>query len=460
MDTAAEHNPQPIPAKELAKNVFRKVFIGDLYIWTIVFILIGMSLLAIYSSTVSKSYVDKGGDFNWYLFNQIKMIGVGFFGFVIIRFIPVHFYKKYAWFLFCCTILLMVITYARGISLNSAKRWLNIFGFSLQTSDFMKIGLIILLSKRMYDWRGRIGKLVFVPLKELFDYKNHREKTLSILKNYTLRLLGPIALCCMMIIPTNLSTGLVLGMISVLFLIVGGVAIREIKKIILVAMAALVLFIIVLSIFDAGRLATWESRITQFVGVGGDDGKEGDSFNVSEMTLEDAQRFQSDIAIANGWLLGKGFGNSTQRSNLPNSYSDFIYSFIVEEWGIVGAVLVMFVYIWFFYRTIQISRKCTDPFSGLLCTGMGLLFCMSAFSHICVCIGLLPVTGLTLPLISHGGSSILFSFTVFSIIQRIAYEQQQEEKRELAATAALMTAQQTTEIDTEPIPDSGSVSER
>lgn len=416
--TNSEHK---LFSKSVLDNVLRKTFVGDKVIWAILFSLIITSLLCIYSSSLSLAWANKSGNFNYYLFNQIRIILVGFFILIILRCIPISFYKKFAWKLFWVSIALLVFTYAKGAALNSAKRWLVVFGYSIQTSEFVKIGLIILLSYIMSSWSSRIDHLIIVPFKELVNYKSQSHKAMSILKNYTLKILGPIALSCLMIIPANLSTGLVLGAISLLFLIIGRIAFKEIGKIVVVAITVLTIFLIIVSVFNIGRDGTWGNRMKSFVGI-------EVKTESGEMSLVDQQRLQSDIAIANGWLLGMGGGNSVQRSNLSNANSDFIYSFILEEWGILGGGFVLFLYLWLFYRSIQIARKCEDEFATLLCSGLGLLYCCSAMAHIGVCVGFMPVTGLTLPLVSHGGTSIVFSFIVFGMILRISYEQELDEK--------------------------------
>lgn len=415
--------------KEMFKNVIRKVFVGDAGVWMLTFALILCSLIAIYSSTLSAAYTEQKGDFNFYLINQIKMIGLGFIVMIIIRFIPIKLYKRYSTLIFVFCIFAMILTLAVGVEINGAKRWLNIFGFSVQTSDFFKIGLFIYLSSVMWKMRENINEMVFIPIRELFEYKKNKDKIIEIITKNSIPLFAPIAIGCVLIMTQNMSTALILGILCLLFLLIGGVRIREIGKTILIALVAIILSLMVMKAAGASRYATWEGRVVEF--FAGDDPLYDSEGKVKKAyILKDSQRIQSDIAIANGMIFGVGVGEGVQRSNLPNAYSDFIFSVIIEEWGLTWGIVLMCLYMWMFYRTTQIAKKCGDSFQALLCLSMGLLFCGSAFAHIAVCVGIFPVTGLTLPMISHGGTSIIFSFCILGIIQKISYEQTMEEKKE------------------------------
>ncbi len=424
---------QDITLKQALLGFLNRVFVGDKVIWFILFLLIFVSLLAIYSSTVSLSYIKNDGNFNYYLINQVVIIMFGFVGLAVIRFIPIKIYYDWAKLFFILVVLLMLYTIFFGVELNGARRWVRIGAFTIQSSDFLKVGLFVYLCRVMWDMRVKINEINFIPIAKIFKFKQNKQEILYTLKTYTLPLFFPLAIACGLIMPENLSTCLVLGLISMVLYYIGNVNKKELFKIIFLVVLFLSILVSIMAITGIGRYETWKGRFVQFIGGGIEmvDDK-GNVIDVNSLNINDFQRVQSDIAIANGWLGGKGLGESVQRSNLPNSYSDFIFSFIVEEWGLARSILVMLLYCWLFFRTIKIAQKCEDGFAALLCVSFGLLFSGSALFHMAVCVGLFPVTGLTLPLISHGGSSIIFSFMLISVILKISYEQEKREKQKLA----------------------------
>lgn len=414
---------------QMFKNAFQNIFVGDKKIWILIILLMGYSLLAIYSSSLSLSYQKYGGNYNYFLFNQIKMMFFGILTYIIVRFIPISFYKRRATVLYLLSLVLMIVTVLYGSEINGARRWLSIFGiFTIQTSDILRIGIFILLAKILWLYQDNMQTTSFVTMKHF--KKNKLNELFFLHKRAGFRLLMPPFIAVAIIIPQNLSTGLVILILVFIMFIIGRVRRTQIFKMILIMISVLILGGTLLYAFQTNRFNTWIGRVESFIDNNDplyDDN--GDVVSIKQMSNQNKQRIHSDIAIANGWFLGRGLGGSVQRSNLPNSNSDFIYSSIVEEGGLVGGVFVLFFYIWILYRCLRISQKCKDSFSAILCISMGILFCGSAFSHIAVCIGYVPVTGLTLPLISHGGSSIMFSFIVLGIILRISYEQQLDAKR-------------------------------
>ncbi len=425
-----EHKIAGTP-KEKFLNVINKIFVGDTAIWIFLFFILASSLVAIYSSSLSIAYA-KGENFNHYLFKQMAIILVGFVVMAIVRFFPISFYKKHSKKIFIACVLLMLYTIFFGVEMNGARRWISIMGFTIQTSDFLKIGLVIYITKVLYDRQSNIKKIVFLPFKELRHYSQNKEYIKDVLIRDGFPLLFPPLICVAMIMKDNMSTSLVISLLILFVFILGGVSFREIKKMFLLGIVAVTLLVSFFAVSGSGRFETWSSRAVQFV-TGTDNvfDEEGKVKDLSKMKNDDLQRLQSDIAIANGWLGGKGIGNSVQRSHLANSNSDFIYSFIIEEWSILGGIWIVCLFIWIFYRTIQIAKTCENLFSSMLCVNMGLLFTWSGISHILVCVGLFPVTGLTLPAISHGGTSILYTFIIIGIIQKISYEQRVLDKEKL-----------------------------
>lgn len=197
-------------------------------------------------------------------------------------------------------------------------------------------------------------------------------------------------------------------------LYMGRVRVRELWRLVALVVVAMVLAVSFMYVFDIGRSHTWVNRL----GIGS---LIGETEQIAEQSDDDnLQQEQARIAIASGGLLGKGPGNSTQRSNLPHSYSDFAYAFIVEEYGFVGAMGILFLYLCIFFRGIVTFRRCGTAFPSLLVLGLCLMITFQAICNMLVSVCIFPVTGQTLPLISLGGSSIVFTCVALGLILGIS----------------------------------------
>ncbi len=431
MDNSGELKQTGERVVRIGRNLGKKIYIGDKSLWAIIIALLMVSGVAIYTSTISEAVANNRPHIH-YLFSHIVHIGLGFGVLVITRFVPISFYKKYAFWIFgfACLVMLYVMFFAAPI--NGARRWLRVFGFDIQVSDYFKIALAMLLTKMAWIRRDKLNRIVLIPLKELINYNkdNNLARVSLTLRRHTIPMLLPVVIGVGLIMPENLSTSLIVGVISLAIYFNLGVRFKELMKMVLVAVTLVALMVSALSIVGSERSGTWQNRISQH--FGNDEeifDSEGNLKYGYELSNDTNQRLQSDIAIANGWMFGLGAGNSLQRAHLPLPYADFIYSIIVEEWGVLGGMFVVMLYVAFFWVTIKIARRCEDSFASMLAISLGTLFTLSAFTHIFVCIGIFPITGLTLPLISKGGSSILYAFVVFGIISKISYEQQIRESQ-------------------------------
>jgi len=228
-------------------------------------------------------------------------------------------------------------------------------------------------------------------------------------------LIIPVLIVTGLILPADFSTAALVFMSSIVLMYIGRVRVQHILAVVGVGVVALTIFVLVMMVSsDGGRVGTWKNRIETFIS-----GESEGSF----------QSNQAKIAIASGGLTGKGLGHSVQRNILPHPYSDFIFAIIVEETGVAGALLVIFVYLVLFYRTSVIVRKSNRVGPALLVAGMMILMVLQAFVHMSVSVGLLPVTGQTLPFISMGGTSLLISSVQMGIILSVSRSLEMEKKQ-------------------------------
>lgn len=387
---------------------------GDKVIWAIVLILTLASLLLVYSSTGSLAY-RMSRTTESYLFKQLGLIVVGLLVIYFAHRINYTFFSKLALYIFLLSIPLLIYTLFFGVELNAGSRWIKlpVINMTFQTSDLAKLALFMYMS-RMLSRKQLVIKDFFRGF---------------------LPIIIPVILICGLIAPANLSTAILIFGTSMLLMFIGRVSIKHILMTVGVAMLPLIFLIsIAISNFDkttnkskklpeflaSGRVPTWISRIQTFLYSTKDDD--------SEKTY---QINQAKIAIANGGILGLGPGNSVQRNFLPHCYSDFIYALIIEEYGLIGAAFILFIYLIFLFRCIRIYRKCPFAFGAFLALALSFTLVIQAITNMGVNVTLFPNTGVTLPLISMGGSSFFFTCFSIGIILSVARNVEQQEGSQL-----------------------------
>lgn len=397
------------------KSTFlRNIFAGDRVLWIIIASLAVISLLVIYSSTASMAYRKAGGDTAFYFFRQVRSMFIGFGAIAFIQIVKITKYESWSWVLYFLSMAVLGLTFVVGVNYNDASRWVEIpiIGMTIQPSDFVRITLVMVMAKALSDRQKYIAN---IPITPLITYKARIKSKISnneILMRYSIPLLLPLAASCAVILMSNFSTSAITFLTGFLVLYIGGVKSAELRKLFLMVFSAAIVLLSVMYAFDIGRSKTVFSRLETFVGLSEEQNTEGSS----DASMDDYQSEQARIAVASGGLLGKGPGNSTQRANLPHSYSDFAFAFIIEEYGLWGAAIVLVLFLWIFFRSIHISRRCSDDFMRILVLGLGLLIVIQALFNIMVSVQILPVTGQTLPFISLGGSSMLSSCVAIGII--------------------------------------------
>ncbi len=397
-------------------NLLRKTR-GDRVIWALVGTLVLMSLLVVYSATGSLAYKMYKGNTEVYLFKQIAFIAVGFCVIYFAHRVNYTIYSRIAKVLFLLSIPLLAYTLFFGVTLNEGSRWIKlpIINMTMQTSDLAKLALFMFLARLLSRKQNQIKdfKKGFIPV------------------------ILPIAVTCMLIAPANLSTALLLGSSCMLLLFIGRVRTRHLMLTVFAALIP-VLFLVGAAVIKhktggaeetvaattvkekssklTGRVETWISRVETFI-YGG---KEADNDNLYQTN-------QAKIAIARGGLMGVGPGNSEQRNFLPQAYNDFIYAIIIEEYGLMGGAFIIFIYLVFLYRSIRLFKRCPYAFGAFLALGLSFTLVLQAMANMAVNVNLFPVTGVTLPLVSMGGSSFLFTCLSIGIILSVARNVEQLE---------------------------------
>jgi cell division protein FtsW len=370
---------------------------GDKVIWAIVLLLSIISMLAVYSSISTLAYKSGGSNQFSILIKHSLTTILGLMLMYYVHKLKFTYYSRIAQLAFWISIPLLALTLALGTNLNDASRWLTVpgLGISFQTSDFAKIALI------MY-----VARLLAKKQDEIKDFKSA-----------FLPVLFPIFVICGLILPANFSTAAVLFATCLVLMYVGRVNLKYLMMLIGSGILLFALFVVVaLNSPNTGRIGTWKKRIENF--------SSGDKSNNSA----NYQVNQAKIAIATGGIMGKGPGKSTQRNFLPHPYSDFIFAFILEEYGLVGGIIVMFLYILLLFRTIKIANKTDNHFGAFLALGCGILLVFQAMINMAVAVNLIPVTGQPLPFISKGGTSVIFTGIAIGMILSVSRSMDGETK--------------------------------
>ena len=374
----------------------KRYFKGDQVIWGVLIGLMLCSIPAIYSASDSMAIANHGGNIGAVMTRHIVLLVIGFVIVFVLHHIHYRYYRTLATVILIISALLLLITFFIGATINDASRWLKIpgMGFTIQVSDIARIGLIIFIARELSARQNYIKdwKTGFFPI------------------------LIAVIVVAGLILPSNFSTAGILILTCFILMFVGSVRVIHLflGGLIIVTCVAAFLSVTVLmgkigieipSI--TGRVTTWVNRVDIW-----NDDYDGKG--------DDYQREQAYIAIATGGFLGKGPGNSTQRALLPQSNNDFIFAIIIEEYGIFGAIILLSLYTTLIVRTAMLVKKCKAIFPAFLAIGLALNLVIPAMFNMGIAVGLLPVTGQALTLVSWGGSSLLMSCVAMGIILSIS----------------------------------------
>jgi cell division protein FtsW len=388
---------------------------GDKVIWALVVVLTLVSLLAVYSATGSLAYKFYKGNTEVYLFKQVAFILGGLLVIYFAHLVNYTFYSKAARVVYLLSIPLLIYTLFFGVTMNEGSRWIRLplINMTVQTSDLAKLALFMYLARLL----------------------SKRQEMIKDFRQGYLMLIWPVAVTCLLIAPANLSTALLLGASCLLLLFIGRANTKHLFLTIGLAMIP-ILMLIGAAVYQhqqeepeeivatpikkeegalTRRVDTWVNRVESF--IYGSDDVNTDAYQVN----------QAKIAVSKGGLLGVGPGNSTTRDFLPQAYNDFIYAIIIEEYGLVGGAFMVFIYLVFLYRCIRIFKRCPFAFGAFLALGLSFTLVIQALANMAVTVNLFPVTGVTLPLVSMGGSSFIFTCLAIGIILSVARNVEQLE---------------------------------
>ena len=358
-------------------------------------------VLAVYSSTGTLAYAKQSGNTEFYLIKQGGMLLLGLFIMWLSHLLDYRYYSRLSQVLLIIAIPLLFYTLVFGSNVNDARRWITLplIGLSFQTSDLAKLALIMYIARFLSKRQDQIG-----------DHK----KTL-------IPIVASIIIVCGLIAPANLSTALVLFMTCMVLLFIGRIPIKSLLGLTGLAILFFGIMLAVISYMPGqGRIQTWKARIESFTD------KDKDKKDIAG----NYQNQQAKIAIAKGQIFGVGPGKSTQRNFLPSPYADFIFAIILEEYGMLGGLFLIFLYLFFLFRCIRIVIKSPKAFGALLAVGLAFSLVIQAFINMGVAVNIFPVTGLPLPLVSMGGTSTLFTSLAFGIILSVSRHIEGDDKEE------------------------------
>ena len=371
---------------------------GDKIIWAIIAALAVFSFMPVYSASANLVYVVGRGSTFGYLIKHIGLLVTGFGLIIAIHKIPYRYFRGLSYYMMPVVVVLLLVTLSGGTVIEgaNASRWLQIpgLGFNFQTSTLAGVVLMVFVSR--YLSRNKDERIEF--------------------KKSIIHLWIPVGVVLILILPANFSTTAIIFLMVLLLSFIGGYPAKYIGYILGTGLFALLFFILIIKAFPdvmPNRLNTWQSRIEGFT---------------SPDRKENYQVEKAKIAIVTGGVLGKGPGKSVQKNFLPQSSSDFIYAIIIEEYGLLGASIIVFVYFILLFRIFITAKNATTIFGTLMVLGVGIPIVFQAIINMAVAVNLLPVTGQTLPLISSGGTSIWMTCIALGMILSVSASKDETEE--------------------------------
>jgi cell division protein FtsW len=382
---------------EILRNRLAAMLQGDRIIWLVIALLAIFSVLTVYSSADVLALRNDTYTESFLVRHVVLLLGA-----VVVMYVAhmVNYmqYAKWSTVLIAIAIPMLIYTIFFGVNINGASRWIRLpfVGITFQTSDFAKLAIILYVSRTVAIMQSK--------------------------KLSQLELLGPVLATVILIAPYDLSNALVLFLTCVMQMFIGKVELRNVFSLVMLGAGLFALLIIMSEIFPAIRVDTWISRLKVFF----EGGSPEDTF----------QLLQAKMAVAKGGFFGVGPGNGVQSYFLPHAYSDYIYCIIIEEYGMMGGALVLMLYMMLVIRTIRMVNKSPKAFGSMLAMGLTLSITIQAFAHMAVNVNLMPVTGLTLPFVSLGGTSLMFTGLSLGIILSVSRQIEKTSEKEKKTEAS------------------------
>ena len=383
------------------KTVFDNIK-GDRIIWAIAALLAIFSFLPVYSAASNLAYIGSGSNTFSYFIKHFVHLFLGFSIIYGVHKIPYRYFKGLSMVMIPVVLILLIITMLQGATIGgaNASRWIRvpIVGFTFQPSTLAALVLMVYVARYL-------SKI--------------KDETISF-RESVLPLWLPVFIVLALILPANFSTAALIFLMVILLTYVGGYPLKYLSIIIGSGVVVLALFVLTAKAFPdlmPNRVDTWSSRISSFID--------------SEVTQEDYQIEKAKIAIATGGLQGLGPGKSIQKNFLPQSSSDFIFAIIIEEYGLIGGIFLLILYLWLLFRIVIVAQKSDSVFGKLLAIGVGIPVIFQALVNMGVAVQLFPVTGQTLPLISSGGTSIWVTCLALGVVLSVSAKRDEDKNNEV-----------------------------
>ena len=370
---------------------------GDRIIWAIAALLAIFSFLPVYSAASNLAYIGTGSNTFSYFIKHFVHLFLGFSIIYGIHKIPYRYFRGLSMVMIPVVLILLIITMLQGSTIGgaNASRWIRvpIVGFTFQPSTLAALVLMVYVARYLSKVKDKM-----ISFKE------------SIFPLWL-----PVFIVTSLILPANLSTAVLIFSMVILLTYIGGYPFKFLVIIIGSGVVVLALFVLTAKAFPdlmPNRVDTWTSRVSSFLD--------------SEVTQEDYQIEKAKIAIATGGVQGLGPGKSVQKNFLPQSSSDFIFAIIIEEYGLIGGVFLLILYLWLLFRIVIVAQKSDSVFGKLLAIGVGIPVIFQALVNMGVAVQLFPVTGQTLPLISSGGTSIWVTSLALGIVLSVSAKRDED----------------------------------
>ena len=383
------------------KTVFDNIK-GDRIIWAIAALLAIFSFLPVYSAASNLAYIGSGSNTFGYFIKHFVHLFLGFSIIYGVHKIPYRYFRGLSMVMIPVVLILLIITMLQGATIGgaNASRWIRvpIVGFTFQPSTLAALVLMVYVARYLSKVKDEV-----ITFKES-----------------VLPLWFPVFIVLVLILPANFSTAALIFSMVILLTYVGGYPFKYLAIIIGSGVVVLALFVLTAKAFPdlmPNRVDTWTSRISSFVD--------------SEVTQEDYQIEKAKIAIATGGIQGLGPGKSVQKNFLPQSSSDFIFAIIIEEYGLIGGIFLLILYLWLLFRIVIVAQKSDSVFGKLLAIGVGIPVIFQALVNMGVAVQLFPVTGQTLPLISSGGTSIWVTCLALGIVLSVSAKRDEDKNKEV-----------------------------
>ena len=383
------------------KTVFDNIK-GDRIIWAIAALLAIFSFLPVYSAASNLAYIGSGSNTFSYFIKHFVHLFLGFSIIYGVHKIPYRYFRGLSMVMIPVVLILLIITMLQSATIGgaNASRWIRvpIVGFTFQPSTLAALVLMVYVARYLSKVKDEIISF--------------RESVLP--------LWLPVFIVLALILPANFSTAALIFLMVISLTFVGGYPLKYLSIIIGSGVVVLALFVLTAKAFPdlmPNRVDTWSSRISSFID--------------SEVTQEDYQIEKAKIAIATGGVQGLGPGKSIQKNFLPQSSSDFIFAIIIEEYGLIGGIFLLILYLWLLFRIVIVAQKSDSVFGKLLAIGVGLPVIFQALVNMGVAVQLFPVTGQTLPLISSGGTSIWVTCLAMGIVLSVSVKRDEDKNKEV-----------------------------